>query len=82
MGIRQAPALTSRPVRLRKDRDFVLISTATAAHVTGVPLDRLRQQWGVQELTRVFADGRVEESLKLPIHWLPKGDIPPAQRTN
>jgi hypothetical protein len=58
-------------VRSSEEESAVLVSLAEAEKLLGVPFQEILNVYGVQELTRVFADGSVEESLRVPVSLLP-----------
>jgi hypothetical protein len=54
----------------RAPADFTIISVDEARRVTGLGSAELRELRQVQQLTRVFADGRKESALRLPTELL------------
>jgi hypothetical protein len=54
----------------RPNADFTIISLDEARRVTGLGSAELREFARVQQLTRVFADGRKEPALRLPTELL------------
>ncbi len=45
---------------------FTLVALADAERVTGLLPEELRRLHGVQAVTRIYADGRREEALRVP----------------
>ena len=56
--------------QFRANADFTIISVDEARRVTGLESAELRELRQVQQLTRVFADGRKEPALRLPTELL------------
>jgi hypothetical protein len=50
-----------------------VLSFEEVERLTGLDLDAVRREQGVQELRRIFEDGRVEEALRIPLQLLPPG---------
>jgi hypothetical protein len=45
---------------------FTLVSFADAERLTGMSPEELQEVHGVQTVTRIYADGRREEALRVP----------------
>ena len=57
-------------MRFKPPAAFTIVSLDEARRLTGLDLRQLRALRGVQALTRVYADGRREDALRLPIEAL------------
>ena len=65
----------SETMRFKPPAAFTIVSLTEARRRTGLDARELRALRGAQALTRVYADGRREEALRLPIEAL----SPPAE---
>jgi hypothetical protein len=57
-------------------RDAVILPADVAAERTGVDVETLRLSWGVQEMTRIHADGEREVALLVPNFMLKPTALP------
>lgn len=52
---------------------FTLVALADAERMTGQSAEKLREAYGVQVVTRIYADGSREEALRVPTELILEG---------